>query len=152
MAEVTQTRVLDHDIEAVWPVLADFGGIYKFHPRVARSPLTGAQTTGLGATRRCEFVDGNHIDEQIVDWTEGRSMTVDIVRGSMPLKRAQARIEVEPLRPGRTRVSFHMEYVPKFGPLGWVMNVMMMRSQFEKIVGEILGRSRHALEDRRRHR
>jgi ribosome-associated toxin RatA of RatAB toxin-antitoxin module len=138
MPEVTQTAVLEHDIATVWSALADFGGIYKFHPRVARSPLLGDRQGGIGARRRCEFVDGSSIEEEVVQWTEGRSLTVDIVKGSMPLHEASGRIELEPLSAGTTRISFALHYVPKYGPVGWLMNVMMMRREFGKLITSII--------------
>lgn len=133
---------VEHTVHAaqarVWAALADFGGIYRFHPRVERSPLLSEQAQGVGAQRRCEFHDGNQVVERVSAIEQGRSITIDIVEGSMPLARARAKISLEPIDAQRTSVVFDMDYDPKFGWLGKAMDRVMMRAQFKKILGEVL--------------
>ena len=138
MTQVTVQRTINLPQERVWPILADFPNIYRFHPAIAQSPQIGDKDTGLGAQRRCEFYDGNHVTEQVVGWEEGRSMDVEITEGSMPLNRAEAHVEIEALGPKQTRVSFTMNYEPKFGPLGWMMDKIVLRRNFTKILGQVL--------------
>jgi hypothetical protein len=138
MTHVTVERTVNLPSEQIWPILADFGGAYKFHPLVAHSPLIGDRTTGLGAQRRCEFYDGNHVTEEIVSWDEGRSMVVEITEGSMPLNCATAKIELSPAGPGKTTLLFSMNYEPKFGPLGWVMDKLMLKRSFTSLIGQVI--------------
>ncbi|MEO0601379.1 MAG: SRPBCC family protein [Myxococcota bacterium] len=137
MSIVWVQREITHAPAAVWEVVADIGGIHRFHPAVARSPLTGSQERGVGAERTCHFHDGNHIDERVVAWEEGHSLEVDIVRGSFPLVRARARFVLEPVPTG-TRVTMRMDYKPKFGPVGFVMDQLMMKRQFRGLMARIL--------------
>ncbi len=137
MSSLTLTHTISAPVERVWDTLKNFGDVYKFHPRVKRSPLLGVRRGGIGAQRRCEFHDGNHIVEQVVGWDDGRSLTIEIVEGSMPLRRAGGRISLQP-HGAETIVVFSFEYEPKFGLLGKVMDVMMMRGQFRKMLGEVL--------------
>lgn len=139
MSIVTVTRTLPVDVRSTWAALADFGGIHRFHPYVDRSPLLNDTARGEGAERRCEFSDGNHICERVIQWDEGKSMTVDIYDGSMPLARAQGSFTVTPTDSGTgSLVSFTMDYKPKMGPLGAVMDALMMRRKFRKMMNEIL--------------
>jgi carbon monoxide dehydrogenase subunit G len=138
MTKLILQRDFNKTAAEVWQALSQFDQIYRFHPRVSHSPRVGSINSGVGASRVCHFHDGNKITEKVVAWEEGRSLTVEIVEGSMPLSCARAHIEVEPLGPDRTRVLFHMAYDPKYGILGRAMDALMMRSQFQKILGQVL--------------
>jgi len=139
MTIITVTRSLPSTPAQVWEVLRDIAGIENFHPVVQSSPLNaGSGPDGLGASRTCTFYDGNHVVEEVVGWDEGRSMTIEIVDGSMPIQPgARAHIEVTPEGTG-TQVAFTMDYTVKFGPLGAVMNVLMMKRQFAKVIDGLL--------------
>ncbi|MBX2796911.1 MAG: SRPBCC family protein [Myxococcales bacterium] len=137
MSTVHIERPMSHGADRVWEALSDIGGIYRFHPLVARSPLTSSHATGLGASRTCHFHDGNHIDERVVGWQEGERVDIEIVRGSMPLKQAHASLAVRPSAEGSV-VSMTMDYTPKFGIVGSVLDALMMRRQFRKVVSQIL--------------
>lgn len=138
MSKIIVEKTVSRPVADVWEAISDFGGIYKFHPAVARSPLKGAQAGGIGAQRTCHFHDGNHVVEKVVGWEEGKSMEVNIVEGSMPLNCAEATIAIHEDGPSQTTVTFTIGYEPKFGPVGRVMDVLMMRGQFRKMIGGIL--------------
>lgn len=139
MSTVTTDRTLDHEPEAVWAALADFGGIYRFHPLVHSSPISpGAPATGVGAERTCHFNDGNHVLERVVEFEEGSHLVVDIVEGSMPLQSARARMEIRPASNGKTTITMRMEYIPKFGLLGKAMDALMLKRKFASILDGVL--------------
>ncbi|TPV92603.1 MAG: SRPBCC family protein, partial [Myxococcales bacterium FL481] len=138
MSELTIKHTINAPSAAVWAVLADFGGIHRFHPAVDRSPLLGEASGGLGAKRACHFYDGNSIVEEVVGWEEGKSMRINIVEGSMPLQCANAEIELDRQGPHRTEVTFTMRYEPKYGPVGRLMDKFMMRSKFGDLLEQVL--------------
>ncbi|BDM79768.1 SRPBCC family protein [Acaryochloris marina] len=124
----------------VWNVLANYGEIYKFNPGVANSfILDGSVAKGVGAHRRCDLSDGkNHVLERVTHWKEGESYTVDIYDGTMPLRTAQARLGVRS-NTGATSVAFmEMEYVPKFGVIGRLMDALMMQREMHKLGRRVL--------------
>ena len=138
MSQITVSHTVDAPASRVWAALADFSGVHRFHPYVQKSPLLSEQNGGVGAMRRCDFYDGNHIVERVSAWNEGHSLKIDIVEGSMPLVRAQGEMAVEPIDEQRSRVHFKMDYTPKFGAVGKMMDALMMRRQFNKLAGEVL--------------
>lgn len=139
MGNVTVTAEVAASAERVWRAFASFGDIHRFHPHVQISPLLTDQRSGVGAKRRCQFYDGNHVVEEVVGWEDGRAITVDILEGSMPLKKAQARIEIAPLGKEKSEVRFTMRYEPKFGLLGQVMDALLLRSKFRGMLSQVLG-------------
>ncbi len=137
MGTLTVTRTIPRPVDQFWPVLADFGGIANFHPYVQRSPLHGEQNGGVGTARTCHFHDGNFVEEVVRDWDDGKSTVVEIVQGSMPLKRAVATLTVTPAV-GGTEVAFAMDYTPKMGVLGAVMDTLVMQGKFRTMLTRVL--------------
>lgn len=140
MTKITREVWIDASKEQVWEVLADFGNIYKFNPTVPKSYSTSEQTTGLGATRHCDFGgSGSSVEERIVEWQEGESMTIDIYDSvkTPPFKQSGAVISIKEQDDG-TLVSGSLVYELKFGPIGGLMDKMMVRSQFESAWSGVL--------------
>ena len=125
---------IDAPKEKVWEVIADFGNIYRFNPTIAKSYLTSDQTRGLGTTRQCNFegIDA-HVKERIVGYKEGESMHVEIYesKGAPPFKTAFGTFSLEE-KDGGTLVKGIFEYKLKFGPLGSIMDAMMVKPKFGK--------------------
>ncbi|MEM9189738.1 MAG: SRPBCC family protein [Myxococcota bacterium] len=140
MTEISMTREIDAPAAAVWKVLSDFGQIAAWNPNLKKSYLVdGSAPSGTGAVRQCDMVDGkNWIRERIVDWKDGESYSVDIYEGTMPLKVAKATLGVRPAGADRAEAYMTIAYEPKFGPIGTMMDVLMMRSMMRKSVDNLL--------------
>ncbi|MEZ4339237.1 MAG: SRPBCC family protein [Sandaracinaceae bacterium] len=137
MSKIEITRHVDAPPSRVWEALADFGGIYKFHPLVERSPLLTEQARGLGAERRCEFVDGHHVCERVIGWDEGRSLQIEVYDGSMPLACAEGTLTVAPAS-GGADVTFAFGYEPTMGFVGRIMDALVMRRRMTDTLDKIL--------------
>lgn len=139
MHTVHVTRTIPFPHHRAWAALDNFGGIYHFHPLVKASEITNGVATGEGTQRACHFHNGGTIQEEIIDYKIDRSYLVRITdTGPFPLKHADARLSAEPLDGGHTLVTMQMDFVPKFGLLGWLMGKTVMKAQFTKIVTSIL--------------
>ena len=138
-------KTIDVPFERAWAAIDDFGGIANFHPQVKSSPIINDIASGQGASRACHFYNGSSIKETITDYRPERGYTVQIIdMGSLPLKHAVGYIDAEPVGTNKTKVSFKMQFVPKFGPVGWLMAKLMMKPQFEKVLGQVIdGLGRH---------
>ena len=133
MHEVSVTREIDAPKTAIWQVLDDFGGVDKYNPGITRSGIVDGPDTGRGATRECLLNDGGRIEEEIIEYESGSSYTVEFTdMGEFPLKENIVRISVTELDTSRTNVTMAARFTPKFGPLGWLMAKVMMKSRFEE--------------------
>ncbi len=148
MASVTVTRVINAPLEKVWASWDDYANIDKFNPNLNRSFLIDNNgETGLGATRQCDLNDGkNFIQERIIGYTPLKKIKIDIYNGTMPLKRAEADIDLKPLGPNKTELNFTMDFTPKMGLLGRLM-VPMMKPQFRKLLGKLVDGNKAYLEN-----
>ncbi len=139
MHTVTVTRQMSHSPKRVWTLLADFANTYVYHPIVAESASTNNQDTGLGAARYCQMYDGNRVEEKIVDWDPAaRRYLVQVTEhGPFPLTHMTAEVRVEAQGDG-SQVSYHFEFTPKFGPMGWVMAKLALEKGFTKLGDQLL--------------
>lgn len=138
MSEVSITKTINAPVDQVWPAIADFGAIYKFHPAVERSYVINDKDRGIGAQRICEFYDGNSITEEVDQWREGESVRIAITKGSLPIRNASGAMSLRPTPGGKTELTFTVAYEPKFGPIGKLMDVTMMRRNFRKLLDAVL--------------
>lgn len=92
---ITEQMRVNLPATKVCSVLDDFGGIERYAPTIKRSPVLTDKTTGLGAKRRCEFYAGGSLIEEIVDYRDGRSLTVELSEHGMPVKSMVTTMAVE---------------------------------------------------------
>ena len=132
MHSVTVKRAINHNVDAVWSVLDDFGSVYKYNPSVEKSEILGDKLTGVGARRVCHFYDGGSLKETITQYTPNQGYGFTLSDFSLPLKHAASRFEVSPLGPQGSQLSITLEFEPKFGPVGWLMAKLLIRPTLAK--------------------
>ncbi len=138
MATIVVSRTLPVPVKKVWAVLADFGGVHRYHPGLESSPINaGTPETGAGSERTCRLYDGNHLQERITKFVEDQRMEIEIFESSMPLKSGHGVIEVRSVD-GGCEVVMTMTYVVKFGPIGLVMDALMMKGMMKKGLSALL--------------
>lgn len=147
------TRIEHHihiqqSLEQVWQVLADLGGVSRFHPYVEKSYFTSPLKTGVGAARACEIRGGIKVIETSTHWDVLKSLTLNIqfVEGQKPpIRDARATLKVAQ-EGGKVRVDMVMQYTPFFGPLGLLLDQLLIRPQYERMLPRVLSGLKHHLE------
>jgi len=126
--------------ERVWEVLADLSAVQHYNPMVKSARYASDQRLGIGASRRCELAPMGSIQETAIRWDEGAGYTLKLHggHGMPPFRTATARFEVTEAGAGTARASFAMDYELKYGPLGWMMDRLMVRAMFGRTVVRVL--------------
>ena len=132
MHKVIVKREMQAHRTAVWAVLNDFSGIYKYNPGVKSSDLLSSQNTGLGAQRICHFYDGTSLKETITHYQEKQGYAFKLSDFSLPLKTASTEFSISPLGENACTVTVTLSFIPKFGPLGWLMGKLLMKPMLNK--------------------
>ncbi len=136
-------RILRHtDIqappEAVWRVIADFGGVASWAPAVREAHCTTTLHSGVGCARSVTASSGHTIEEVITGWDEGRSLTFQVPGG---LARVITFLEetwsVEETPTGSSAVVL-MEYRSKLGPFGAAVTRILIRPVLDRMLTENL--------------
>ncbi|MFC7250524.1 SRPBCC family protein [Halomicroarcula sp. GCM10025324] len=139
MHTVTATRTINTPVATVWDAIDDFGNVYRFHPDVKHSESINVAGTGEGVQRQCDFYNGGVIREEVVERIpEERQVSNVYDLGSFPLKEMVGSFDLKPIDENSTDVTFTMSFVPKYGPVGWLMAKVMMKGQFRDVAEGIL--------------
>jgi uncharacterized protein YndB with AHSA1/START domain len=139
MHTVSVTRTIDTPVATVWNALDDVGNVYRFHPMVESSESINDVTTGEGAKRQSNLYDGGALLEEVVESNPEHRQVVNVIdAGPFPLKEAVATFDLKPIDVNSTEVTMTMSFVPKFGPVGWLMAELMMENKLRAMCGDIL--------------
>lgn len=146
MATFSETTTINAPVDEVWAALAEVGNIHVWNPGVTHSYLTTNDPTGLGAARHCDLGGKNYLKEQVVEFDEGKRITMRIMETNLPFKTAYIRFHLSPH--GETsEVTVAPEYELKFGPLGSFLDRIYVRKTYRKGMAALLrGLKRHVEE------
>lgn len=112
--------------ERVWALLADLEAVQHYNPGVRHATVEGALRTGVGARRSCELVPRGRVVERVTHWEEGRAVGLELERHDWPVDFMRWVTRVEPHGTG-TRITQSLEYQVKLGPLGWLLDRIVMK-------------------------
>ncbi len=144
MADITVTRETTAPVSDVWAILDDFGGIHRFSAGVERSPINpGTPSSGVGSERNCVLYDGNNLQERVTASVEGKKLDIEIFQTSMPIKDASGGFTLAPTPSGGTQITMRMQYTVKFGPLGMLMDAVMMKRMMTGSLDRLLAALDH---------
>jgi len=115
--------------EAVWAVLADYGGVDKWMPSVDHAVITTGEA-GVGCERACDIQGMGKVHERVLVWDENERFVVEL-SAMGPMKSAQSDWMLTPQGEG-TLVTSVTDVAMRFGPIG----VLMART----VVGRQLGK------------
>ncbi|MEM7339769.1 MAG: SRPBCC family protein [Actinomycetota bacterium] len=143
MSFITASIPVDAPGPAVWHTFADFGGVSDWHPYFESAHLDDPrQPTGVGASRTCVFGPRMAIRETVTGWTENERMTIGIEFLSgppMPITDIEAAVIVsEQAEGGPTDLTLTMAYEPRWGPIGRILDALMVRRMYEDVFAEML--------------
>lgn len=139
MGAVQVQRVIDASAEQAWDALADFGNIHRFNPLLSGAHLLseGAEC-GVGTERVCDLKYGGSLHERIIEWRPGESYTVEVDMPRVPVSNVRTHMAVQPLDGERCRVSMEMQYRPRFGPAGRLLDALMIRLMMRRMLAGVL--------------
>lgn len=145
MTEFAEHITINAPQEKVWAALADIGGIHLWNPGVVGSHQTSAGAVAVGATRHCDLGGKNYLDEEVVKHDAPNAITFRIVGTNMPFKSADIRFTLQP-NGAATEVTVSPIYDLKFGPLGSLLDMVMVKRTYQKGMGELLAGLKNHLE------
>jgi hypothetical protein len=140
--EVTMT-IIRHDLHAhcaperVWALLADLEAVARYNPGVTAASVRGVQRTGVGAMRTCELEPKGRVIERVTVWDEGSALGLEVAESDWPIHFMRWVTRVEPVE-GGSRITQDLEYRVKFGPLGWVLDRLVMKRKLQATLDEVL--------------
>jgi ligand-binding SRPBCC domain-containing protein len=120
---------IDAPPEKVWSVLASLDTLAKYDPGVARSEIVSAVKEGPGAARRCDLKPGGWFNERVADWRPNEALSFELYECTLPVQRLRHSYALVS-EGGGTVVRQRMEYELKFGPVGKLLDALMVRRKW----------------------
>ncbi len=121
---------IDANPEKIWSVLASLETLDRYDPGVRKSAIISAVREGPGATRKCELAPGGWFEEKVADWNPHESLSFELVRCTLPVRRLSHSYRLSRTERG-TLVRQRMEYELKFGPVGKVLDALVVRKKWD---------------------
>jgi Polyketide cyclase / dehydrase and lipid transport len=123
--------------EQLWHSLSDLTLVETYNPTVKKAHLQGGQKEGVGTIRACDLKPKGKIVERVTVWEQGKAVGLEIVESDWPISRMQWVTRIDPQGAGSV-LSQRLDYDMKFGPLGWILNILVLKRNIQKNVGEAL--------------
>ena len=120
---------IDAPPEKVWAVLASMDVLHRYDPGVARSQIISTEPQGPGSARRCDLKPGGWFTERVADWRPHEALAFELTECTLPV-RALRHSYTLVADAGGTVVSQRMEYQLKFGPLGTLLDALVVRAKW----------------------
>lgn len=140
---------IDARPEKVWSVLATLDALDRYDPGVTKSEIVTDTREGPGSARRCELKPGGWFKEKVADWNPNESLSFELFECALPVLRLKHSYTLTPDGSG-TVVRQRMEYELKFGPVGKLLDALMVRRKWDAGIKGFFAGLKHYVETGRR--
>jgi ligand-binding SRPBCC domain-containing protein len=123
--------------EKVWSVLASLDALDRYDPGVIRSKIVTPTREGPGSARRCDLKPGGWFKERVVDWKANELLSFELFECTLPVRRLKHSYTLTSDDSG-TVVRQRMEYELKFGPIGKLMDTVLVRKKWNAGIKDFL--------------
>ena len=120
----------------VWALLSDLEAVQRYNPTVRTASVEGERREGVGARRACELVPKGRVVERVTHWEDGRAVGLEVAESDWPIHFMRWLTRLEP-RDGGTRVTQELEYRMKLGPLGWLLDRLVMERKLTRSLDDV---------------
>ncbi|NRA88545.1 MAG: SRPBCC family protein [Rhizobiales bacterium] len=136
MIRRSTTLEIEASPQMIWAVLGRYMHIDEFAPFVKSTDALTIGEDGVGSKRRNNFEIGTTMVEEVTVWLPDQQLRVRASEfGSLPFSEVEAEIILVPLENGRSKVTWSLDYLPKYGAFGWLMGQTVMKLSMGKFLG-----------------
>ena len=136
---------IHHEIEAacpperVWAVLSDLEAVQHYNPTVRTAAVRGSRRTGVGAERVCDLRPKGRVVERVTHWEDGRAVGLEVAESDWPIRFMHWVTRIEP-KGGGSLITQRLDYAVKFGPLGWLLDKLVMKRKLSATLDDVFAR------------
>jgi ligand-binding SRPBCC domain-containing protein len=142
-----QVRI-EAPLDAVWGALADLTAVRHYNPLVAEVKCISASAEGVGATRRCELKPDGWVEERVWSWNPPHAIGLEVAASTWPvaLMKWETRLQADG---AATLVTQQLSYRLKLGPLGALLDALVMRRKLSQSLDGVFAGLKRYVEGRR---
>lgn len=123
--------------ERVWRALTKLDALHEYDPGVARSVVLGDAREGVGAERKCDLEAGGWFRERVTVCEPQEALEFTLCDCTLPVRRLCHRYALR-AENGGTRIDQTQEYTLKYGPLGALLDALVVRRKWDAGVRSFL--------------
>lgn len=139
---------IEAPVEIVWRAIAgDLTAVQHYNQMVSSARFVTERHEGVGAMRRCELKPRGFVEERVWDWSPNRAIGLEVAASEWPIVFMRWKTELS-AEGKATLVSQEMSYKLKFGPIGAVMDALMMRRKLDGGIREVFENLKRYVETR----
>ena len=128
-----------------WEALADLEGVSRWNPAIDTAECISDEQRGLGARRRCYMHPSGWMIESVTEW-EPEQIIAFAIDNAPPIKTGLARFVLSDDEAG-TRLQATFDYEVRFGPLGPVIDRLVVHRHLSSAWSDGMDGLRRHLED-----
>jgi len=132
-----------HDLHArcspdrVWALLGDLEAVKRYNHTVKSVVIKGDQRAGVGAARVCELLPSGRVVERVTHWEKESALGLEVSESDWPIHFMRWVTHLAPDASG-TRITQELEYRMKLGPLGWLLDKLVMKRKLTLTLDRVL--------------
>ena len=115
--------------DSVWSVLGKLDALHEYDPGVTKASILEGASVGVGAARQCDLAPGGWFRERVTAWRPAKSVSFELFECTLPVKSLRHTYTLDQ-EGDETVVHQRMEYELKFGPVGRVMDALLVRKKW----------------------
>jgi len=122
---VKKSVLINASRQKIWNTISNITNLSDWIPIIKKTVLISKIKKGVGAIRKITMIDGSILEEHIVDWRVGYSLSYLAVSG-LPLREYFATLLIEPINKKTTRLTWSC----------YIYSKKSTRKDFEKIISD----------------
>lgn len=135
-------------VERVWKILGDLLAVQRYNQMVRSVRCITESAEGVGAARHCELKPKGWVEERVWHWNPPNAIGLEVVASDWPVVFMKWRTELQ--KDGdATFISQELNYKLKFGPLGGLLDALIMRRKLDKSITELFANMKRYVETSR---
>lgn len=129
MTQLFNEILIEAPMEKIWEALSNLESLEKYDPTVKKCVATSSLKYGEGGRRKVEMKDGkNWFEEKCTLWKPNETLTYELTACSFPVHSLNHTYSFERVG-NQVKVKQIMSYQIKFGLLGKILDLLVMRKQ-----------------------
>ncbi len=121
--------MINGSAKTVWEVLSDLTLLATYDPTVQSATVLSPESKGVGAIRDLVLANGDHVVESVTTFEPRKRLELRAEALPMTVRTLERSYAMDD-EGSRTRVTVVVEYEPKFGPLGLLLEKLWLRQRW----------------------
>ena len=147
MAKLHNTIKINAPVDKIWSVLTDLESIQHYSKTVKSARYISKNKTGVGSARECEILPKGRVKERVTGVEPEKSISFELYETDWPLVFMRWTTSLKKDGDG-TIVSADTEYKLKYGIIGQLMDSLIMKRKFHKIIDEVFENMKKYIENK----